>query len=137
MKITKEWLTEKRACREGVDWFAAQKETSGIKLIKKLMGEKHYPWANWLIVRIMERKQYLAYAIYAAEQVLDIYEKKYPDNKKPRLAIEAAKKCLIDDSQENRTAAAAAYADAYAYAAREKMQIKILNYGIELLEPGK
>jgi len=30
-------------------------------------------------------------AIFAAEQVIEIYEKKYPNDKRPREAIEAAK----------------------------------------------
>jgi hypothetical protein len=35
MKITKEWLAEKSACRSGVDWFNAQKENDAVKVIKK------------------------------------------------------------------------------------------------------
>ena len=107
-------------------------ETEDVNIIKNLMLEKHFDWANWLIVRIMERKQYLSYAIFAAEQVLDIFENKYPDDKRPRLAIEAARKCLTNDSSAARAAAWAA-----GDAAKEKMQTKIINYGIKLLEPGK
>jgi hypothetical protein len=62
-------------------------------------------------------------AIGCAEIVLAIYEKKYPDNKAPREAIQAAKDYLagtigIDELNIKRRAAyAAAYADAYAAAA--------------------
>ena len=77
------------------------------------------------------------YAVFSAEQVIDIYEKKYPDNKKPRLAIEAAKKCIEDPSSKNKNDAyaadAAAYADSAA-AARKEMQDRIIKYGISLLE---
>ena len=39
MKITKEWLVEVEACKEGVEWFNAQKETDSVKVIKKLLKE--------------------------------------------------------------------------------------------------
>ena len=162
MKISKEWLREKRACVEGVQWFTEQKEIDGLNVVKKLIKENRLGWANWLIVRIMEYKQYVSYAVFAAEQVIDIYEKKYPNNKKPREAIEAAKKCIENPTEENKkayaaaaargaaadaayaaaaaayaadaaAAADAAYAAAAAADARQKMQLKILNYGISLL----
>ena len=116
MKITKEWLEEKSACRSGVEWFTTQKESDGVEVVKKLTKKKKLNWANWLIVRIMSYEQYVSYAVFAAEQVIDIYEKKYPKDKKPREAIEAAKKCIDNPSEENKKAAAAAADDA-AYAA--------------------
>ena len=119
----------------------------------------------------MEYTQYVSYAVFAAEQVLDIFEHKYPEDKRPRAAIEAAKKCIENPSEENRktayyaifagsytstTAAASASAAFYAatvsssvvdaYAAKaaraasnayfytDKMLLKILNYGLNLLE---
>ena len=118
MKITEVWLKEKSARSEGVSWFLAQKETDGVKVVKKLIKEEHLNWANWLIVRIMDYKQYVSYAVFAAEQVLSIYEKKHPEDKRPRQAIEAAKKYIQDPSEENKKAAdAAAYAADAAVAA--------------------
>jgi len=115
MKITQKWLEEKSACLEGREWFQKCGIDESIQILKKLISEDRLDWANWFIVRLMKRKQYLAYAIFAAEQVIDIYEKKYPDNDKPRQAIEAAKAVLAKDTKETRAAAAAA-ADAAAYA---------------------
>lgn len=92
MNITKEWLKEKGACSAGAEWFLKQKETDGVNVVKKLIKENQLDWANWLIVRIMDYKQYVSYAVYAAEQVIDIYEKKYPGDDRPRKAIEAANK---------------------------------------------
>ena len=116
MEVTKEFLKEKRACTDGLKWWCENCEgLDNISQIKKLA--KYRPdWANWLIVRIMTYKQYVSYAVYAAEQVLDIFEKKYPEDKRPRKAIEAAKKCIDNPTEKNRRAAYAAYA-AYAAAA--------------------
>ena len=102
---------------------------------------------------MMKRQQSLRYAIYTARQVLDIFEKIYPDDKRPREAINAAFKCLESDTKKNRQLAAAyaasAAADAadaadaaYAYAAyaaseRKKIQLKILRYGLEILKKGR
>ena len=121
--------------------------------MEKLIKEKHLDWANWTIVRVMDYKQYVSYAVFAAEQVIQIYEKKYPDDKRSREAIEAAKKCIKNPSEKNKKAAdaaadaaahaaayaaahAAAYAAAHAAAdaAAHTMKIKILEYGMKLLE---
>ena len=172
MKITEQWLIEKKACGKGVEWFKNQEESDGLDVVKKLISENQLSWANWLIVRIMTYKQYVSYAVFSAEQVIDICEKKYPEDKRPREAIEAAKQCIKNPSEENKKAAAAydtaaAYAAAYAYAAAaaadayaaaydaayaaydaayaayaaayasaygNTTKIKILNYGIKLLE---
>ena len=115
MKIDKEWLENHEACNKGIKWFNSQKETNPIKIIQQFIEKKHLDWANWLIVRIMNYKQCVSYAIYAAEQVLNIYEIKYFD-KRPRKAIEAAKECLKIKNAANAAAAAAAAA-AYAAAA--------------------
>jgi len=126
--ITKEWLREQGACTEGYDWFIRQRARDEVKVLEHLIKEEKYDWANWLIVRRMERKQYIQYAIYAAEQVIEIYEKQYPDDKRPRQAIEAARRCLTDDSSAARaaysaadSAASAAYsaADSAAYSAAD------------------
>jgi hypothetical protein len=109
MIITKKWLQEKSACSEGVEWFGGQEKTEGAEVIQKLILKDKLDWANWLIVRIMSYKQYVSYAVYAAELVLPIYEKKYPGDKRPREAIEAAKKCIKNSSEESK---AAAYAGA-------------------------
>ena len=108
MNISKDWLLEHRACTKGINWFTAQTETDGLATVKKLMAEKKLEWANWLIVRLMAYKQYVSYGVYAAEQVVDIYEKKYPDDGAPRKAIETAKKCVENPSEENKIAANAA-----------------------------
>jgi hypothetical protein len=117
MKITDKWLEKKNPCQEALNWWDKKERNSTI-IIENLISEKHYEWANWFIVRLMKRDQKIKYAIYASEQVIGIYEKKYPTDNKPRKAIQAAKKYLKDKSTKNKNAAnAAANAAAAAYAA--------------------
>lgn len=59
-------------------------------------------WVKWT------KKDSVAQAIYAAELVLDNYEKNYPNDLRPREAIEAAKKVLKNDTVKNRSAARSA-----------------------------
>ena len=126
MEITKEWLNEKGACSEGVEWFSHSSHSEPLIVLKNLISEDHLDWANWLIVRVMDRMRYLRYAIYAARQVLDIFEKKYPADNRPRKAIEAAIAVLDNDTAETRKTAAAYAADAYAAdAARRQANMRM------------
>jgi hypothetical protein len=178
--ISVKYLKSLNACNEAIEEFAEQRERNTLKLFNKIIkseNHKYLNWANWLIVRLMNRKQRIQYVVYAAKQVLSIFEKKYPNDKRPRTAIKAAEKCIKADSNKNRNAAYAAHAAAYAaadatahaaahaayatayaayaaahaayatahaaaYAAadaaadagRNKMKIKILKYGLNILE---
>ena len=104
MIITNEWLKEKSACLEAVDWFKSKKFVTDKELFESLISKNKLDWANWGIARIMKRKQYLAYAIYSAEQVIGIYEREYPDDKRPRNAINLAKRVFENDTEKNRAA---------------------------------
>lgn len=130
MLITMEWLENKGACRISRECFSKQafKEINSIQLlndliseeqqatIEKYFNENSLSWANWLITRLLNRKQRIMYAVFAAKQVLEIYEKKYPDDKQPILAIKAAERCIEEDTEENRKAAVEAYNITYALA---------------------
>jgi len=108
MKITLDWLKEKGACKESYKWFEEQKDTDSIDLLKKLIEEGKLDWANWAIGRLMTYKQQVQYAVFAAERVIELYEAKYPADKRPRQAIEAARQCIDDPSNENKKAATTA-----------------------------
>ncbi len=165
MKITKEWLKEHDACIVGYEWSLKvldDKPMDAKTFIGKLMGEDRFNWANWVIVRLLTKDQNIAYAIFAAELVLDIYEKQYPDDKRPRNAIEASRKYLQTKTAYAAAAAyaadaaadaadAAAYAAYAAYAARAaaagadaaaraadtlNIKNKIVDYGLELIGGG-
>ena len=134
--ITLQFLTKTNACSDAVAWGKKQGLIGkpARTVLNALIKADKLEWANWLIVRVLPYKGCVSYAVYAAEQVIDIYEKKYPNDKRPREAIEAAKKCIKSPTAKNKKDAyAAAYADAYAADARKEMKLKILKYGLTLL----
>ena len=101
------------ACSGAREKFLSQKETDVKKIITSLL-DYNIIWANWLIVRLMTHRQKIRYAIYAAELVIDLYEKKYPEDQRPRNAINTAKAYLKNPSIKNKNAAYAAAYAAYA-----------------------
>ena len=116
-KLTEKWLTKNDACQEAVEqWKNEGCEPDLIKVLNRCIKLKKYDWGNWLIVRKMTYEQSVSYAVFAAEQAIDIYEKKYPDDKRPRQAIDAAKACIKNPSVENKAAAEAAEAASWAAA---------------------
>ena len=68
---------------------------------------KAYKWTEQDSVRL---------AVFAAELVIDIYEKKYPNDKRPREAIEAAKNWVKHPNAAN--------AATYASSAAERAEIR-------------
>jgi hypothetical protein len=137
VKITRKLLKKHNACAEGMRWVTEHKliDKPAKSFISALIKGDRAEWANWLIVRLLNHDGQIMYAIYAAEQVIGIFEKEYPKDDRPRKAIEAAKKYLATKSEEDwaaaRTAGAAAWA---AWAAAEKeMKINIIHYGLSIL----
>ena len=75
----------------------------------------------WTEMRLVKAYKWTAQdsvklAIYSAELVIDIFEKKYPKDKRPRQAIDAARAYLANPTKDTAARAADA-ADAAAYAA--------------------
>ena len=116
--ITVEWLQSKGACEESIKAWHGETDHDTFATLNRLVV-KNPEWGHWLICRIMNKNQSVQYAIFAAEQVIDIYEGKYPNDKRPRNAIEAAKAYVQNPSKKTKAYAAAdaAYAAYAAYAA--------------------
>ena len=151
-KVTSKLLKELDACEEGYDYWVANCE--GLPTDEQIMNlhnSGHNDWANWLLVRVMTHKQRIAYSIFAAEQVIDNYEKEYPGDDRPRKAIEASKAVLKRNTEKNRSAARSAAwsarsaawsawsaawsaAESAAWSAESSMKLKILKYGISLIK---
>jgi len=120
--ISMKWVEDNHACQEAREWFKGElngKRSMPVsKLFSRLVEIDRFNWANWLVVRLMTHDQQIMYAIYAAEQVVGLYEDKYPEDTRPRDAIQAAKTYLEDKTEANKDKAAdaayAAYAATYA-----------------------
>ncbi len=108
MKITAKWLKKHNACAESADWVLKRPVMTGAELVKALVTDGKIDWASWLIVRLLKRKKRVQYAIFAAEQVIEIFEREYPEDERPREAIAAAKEYLKNSGKKNRKIAVAA-----------------------------
>jgi len=93
----------------------AEVETKG----KHFKDDSKSTWEEMRIKKVWKwtPKDSVELAIFAAESVLHIFEKEYPDDKRPRIAIEVAKKGGNADAARAAIDAAADAADA-AWAAR-------------------
>ena len=137
MNISLDVLKKYGACNSGIECFKYLKTTTVHETINKCMDLSDdvvlqwtddkldkYKWCNWLLSRILPKDEKIKYAIYSARLVIDIFEKKYPNDNRPRKAIEVAELYLegkvtneqIRDAAADAVAAYAAYA-AYAAAA--------------------
>ena len=162
MKLTKEWLEKKLACRDGYGWYLENGTPTVSGTVQKLIASKKTEWANWLISRAMEKNDCVRYAIFSARSVLKIYEDKYPDDFRPRRAIEAAESYVVagdaagdaaweaagnaagNAARAARDAARAAWEAAWdaagdaAWAAGDaaggELKMKIIKYGLSLLK---
>lgn len=109
-KITIKWLQKHKACCSYEDMQEAEKIGDLNKIINALIKNERFFDANWLISRYMTKIQCIEYAIFAAEQVLYLFEDTFPEDNRPRNAIKAAKKYLNTSIKENAAANVAANA---------------------------
>jgi hypothetical protein len=125
MQITKDLISALNPCKDRFENFV---KFYGSKTLTKgqFMGLKNITQDDkmWVAFRMMREKSVRLCAIEIAKSVLPIFEKEYPNDLRPRKAIEAAETYLENLTEENRQkvestygAAYAAYAAAYAAAA--------------------
>ena len=113
-RVDREWLKEHNACPDGLKWWC--KHCEGKTTRQQLLTLVKYrdDWSWWVLTKFLTVKQNRQLAVFAAKEVLPIFEKKFPDDKRPRKAIEAAEKVIECNTGENRAAAWAAAGDAAA-----------------------
>jgi len=153
--ITRKWLKNHCAFDAGIKWFEknVHDDIEISALVEKLMLENGFSLANWLVTNNLNKGHNIEYAVFAAQQVLSIYEEEYPEDKRPREAIELAEGYLRCPSKKTAHAAAhvashEAYAAAYAshtaidsavdaaVDAAERMRLGkvIIDFGLSLIE---
>ena len=106
--ITKEWLKSNDACSDGYKWFVNQDETNTAKVLLKLTAEDRFNDALWVVERILNKSQSVKLAVFSAELCLPNFESAYPDDGRPRKAIDAAKAYLKRPREKTKSAARAA-----------------------------
>ena len=170
-RVDRAWLKEHNACPDGFKYWCEHCEGQDTDQQLLILVKDHDDWAWWMLTRLLTIEQNRQLAVFAAKEVLPIFEKKFPEDQRPRKAIEAAEKVIGCDIEENRAAArdaawaagaaardadaraaaawaaaaadwaAAAWAawaarDAWAAGTTSAMKMKILRYGISLLNKG-
>ena len=145
MNITKEYLESKNASLYSIDWFMTRTETDARALMLAAVDDGHSDYARWLMqAMITTKEQAVKIAVFAAEQVIDVFEDKQPDDGSPGKAIEAAwawlyvfeKKYTEDDRPRKAIEAARAWIDnpcEETADARTETQKKILTYACEII----
>ena len=108
MKITKEWLRKKEACSDGVRWFLHQKETDCGNVMLKLTKCGRAADALWLVEKIANKKQSVQIAVFSARLCINEFEKAFPNDNRPRKAIEAADAYIKNPCEKTKSAAKAA-----------------------------
>ena len=85
MLITQDKLKEWSACTDGYKWACGilKKKPMSAKNFIKITAEHKLDWANWVICRVLDKPNKVRHAVFAAKQVLHLFEKKYPDDKRP------------------------------------------------------
>jgi len=104
-----EYIKSLNPCSDGLSWANEQKSIESI-----YDNCDRGDWLIWLLRKSCKitKPQAVIVAIKCAERVLHVYEKKHPDDNRPRKAIEAALKYYESPTEENRKAADAYAADA-------------------------
>ena len=113
--ITHKILKDAGCCETIDQYFETKKSWSPSDLLEEVISRKQYPDAGQALSLLMNTRQRQEWAIFSAKSVLHIFEEQYPNDARPRKAIQAAEAYLKDPSAE--AAHAAAYAARAAYTA--------------------
>jgi hypothetical protein len=115
MLISPSVIEALKPCDDGWNWYSKNaSHITDLKELLRVVDAENPSWCRWLFTRLMTRKQCIEIAVFSAEQVLGEYESRYPNDKRPRDAINAAKAVIKNDTEENRRVArVATYAVAY------------------------
>lgn len=98
-------------CPPAVDLIETFDMDDCAEIVEKLVELEQYAWAEWGLARLLSSKDRVEWACLCAESVLHIFEREFPDDKRPRLAIEAAR-----NGSDTTAALAAALVAAWAAA---------------------
>jgi len=113
MLITKDYLKSLSPCEDRYKHYLQNyKDWQGTLEEFLDLSELTHEDKKWVFVRSIDKNKLRFVAADFAERVLHIYENKYPNDNRPRKAIEAARNNNADAAASYAAAAAAAYAAA-------------------------
>jgi hypothetical protein len=115
-----DWLSDLKdhePCTEDYQWARDNNIASLAEAFAKLPRGDWWLWLAQAYGIDLDRPRLVTFAADCAEHVLPKFEDRYPDDKRPRQAIEAARAWVTCPSPETRFACAAAYAAANVAAA--------------------
>ena len=104
-KLNREYLERIEACKRGIKWVETRENKdigSLFKIVIKSRDVFLLEWGNWLICRLLNKKQRIQYSVYAAEQVIHLIEDEHLGVVNPKEALEAALKCTKSTSQNSK-----------------------------------
>ena len=107
-KVDRAWLKEYNACPDGYKFWCEHCEGQDTEQQLLTLVDYRSDWAWWVLTRLLTIEQNRKLAVFAAKEVLPIFEKEYPKDMRPQKAIEAAEKVIECNIGENRAAARAA-----------------------------
>jgi hypothetical protein len=136
MRIDKKYLKSLKPCAARFEnYLKHYKKWSGS--LSEFLALENISHSDkvWVLARSISTKNKQLFAIEMAESVLYLFESKYPNDKRPREAIAAAKLILKGSlSKHEATAAYADYAAARAARAADYNDSKALNAQIEIMK---
>ena len=110
MTYDNEFLAGNKACEEGYKWAQTQTDRSHEAFLRAA-AEENFGYFTWCLTHTFNAPQSVEFAVFCAELVLPIFERKFPADERPRKAIAAA---AADAAYAaSRAAADEAYAAAY------------------------
>ena len=103
-RITKHWLKKKNPCTDGFKWWCRKygKSCTVEQFLKDGVDGDEWDYVKWLMPKLMTDTNNRKIAIYSASLVLPIFENEYSDDKRPRNAINAAKRYLKNPTGKNK-----------------------------------
>jgi hypothetical protein len=118
MKINKQVIAALNPCADRFNNYVINNQDKDFT-VQDFLGLDNITYSDkiWVMTRLMTTEQCIKWSIACADSVISLYEDKYPNDNRPRKAIEAAVAYIEAPTEENRNDAHDAYAAYAAHAA--------------------
>ena len=119
LRITNEYIKSLSPCEDRFNNYIQHYENTDFSIAEFLkLDNITYSDKIWVWKKFATINEAAMFGLYCADSVLHIFQNRYPNDDRPRLALQSAREYLADPSLENnKKCKAAAYAAANAYAA--------------------